>query len=187
MFYVTLTNSVTNAIFSAASSNAVLTVFPDTNPPVVAKVFNAGTTNVQIVYSKIVEAASAANPANYVFTNGLTVTGALLNSNSLTVVLTTAPMFYGSNYWIVINGVRDRAATPNTIAPNTRASFMASPYIPQDIGSPLAASSVMLSSNRVTVTAAGTDFGGASDQGNFQYALRTGDFDVAVRLAAGTG
>ena len=184
VFYVTLTNSVTNTIFSALSSNAVLTVLPDTNPPVVGQVFNAGTTNVQIVYSKIVEAASATNIANYVFTNGLPVTGALLNPDNMTVVLTTAPIVYSSNYWIVINGVRDRATTPNTIATNTTVTFQALPYAPQDIGNPLVASSVIISSNRVTVTAAGTDFGGTSDQGNFQYAMRTGDFDVAVRLAS---
>ena len=183
VFYIALTNSFTNAVFSAVSSNAVLTVFADTNPPVVTRIFNLGTTNVQIIYSKIVEAASATNIANYVFTNGLPVTGAALNPDNLTVVLTTAAMVNGSNYWMVINSVRDRAATPNTIATNTSVGFVASPYIPQDIGNPLVASSVIISSNGVTVTAAGTDFGGMSDQGNFQYALRTGDFDVVVRLA----
>ena len=40
--------------------------------------FNLGATNVQIVYSKLVAAASATNMANYVFTNGLPVTGASL-------------------------------------------------------------------------------------------------------------
>ena len=183
VFFVTLTNGVTNTIFTALSSNAVLTVLPDTNPPVVMRIFNLGATNVQIVYSKTVEAASATNMANYVFTNGLTVAGAALNPDALTVVLTTGPMVFGSNYSIIINGVRDRAATPHPIAPNTRASFGASPYLPQDIGNPLAYSSIIVSNNSVTITAAGTNFGGASDQGNFQYALRTGDFDVAVRLA----
>ena len=183
VFYVTLTNSITNTIFSVVEFQCGAHGVSRYESAGRVHVFNVGTTNVQVVYSKIVEAASATNAGNYVFTNGLPVANLLLNSNNLTVVLTTAPMVYGSNYWIVINGVRDRAAAPNTILPNTRVSFVASPYIPQDIGSPLAASSFVLSSNRVTVTAAGTDFGGASDQGNFQYALRTGDFDVSVRLA----
>src|ERR1019366_8424397 len=74
VFYVALTNSVTSTTYTAMSSNAVLTVFPDTNRPVATRVFNIGTTNVQIVYSKIVEAASATNVDNYVFTNGLPVT-----------------------------------------------------------------------------------------------------------------
>ena len=89
-----------------------------------------------MVYSKAVEAASATNLANYAFTNGLPVTGATLNPDNQTVVFTTAPLVYGSNYWLVINGVRDRAATPNTIATNTTVAFTALPYTPQDLGNP---------------------------------------------------
>ena len=46
----------------------------DTNPPTILNVVNLGLTDVQVTYSKKVEAASATNAANYVFTNGLTVT-----------------------------------------------------------------------------------------------------------------
>jgi hypothetical protein len=183
MFYVALTNSVTNVTYTASSSNAVLTVLPDTNPPVVVRVFNIGTTNVQIVYSKIVEAASATNAANYVFSNALPVTRATLNADNLTVVLTTAPLTYGSNYWVVINRVRDRATTPNTIATNTTVAFIALPYAPQDLGNPAVSSTITIAGNGFNVTAAGSDFGGSSDQGNFSYQIYSGDFDLAVRVA----
>ena len=183
VFSVALTNSVTNTLFGVVSSNAVLTVLPDTNPPVVTRVFNIGATNVQIVYSKLVAAASATNAANYVFTNGLPVTGAALNADNLTVVLTTAAMTYGSNYSVVINGVRDRAATPNTIATNTMVTFQALPYAPQDLGNPSVSSTVTAAGNGFNVTAAGTDFGGSSDQGNFSYQIYSGNFDLAVRVA----
>jgi hypothetical protein len=158
-------------------------VNPDTNAPVVVRVFNIGVTNVQLVYSKLVAAASATNAGNYVFTNGLPVTGATLNADNLTVVLTTAALTYGSNYAIVINGVRDRAAIPNTIATNTTVVFQALPYAPQDLGGAAVSSTVTAAGNGINVTAAGSDFGGSSDQGNFSYQLCTGNFDVSVRLA----
>ena len=159
------------------------TFVPDTNPPVVATVFNVGVTNVQIGYSKPVTAASAINPANYVFTNGLPVTGAVLNPDNMTVVLTTAAMTYGSNYSIVINGVLDRAVPPNTIAPNTQASFTAAPFAAQDIGSPAIASTDMFTTNGATINSAGSNIGGISDQCGFAYQLQTGNFDISVCLA----
>ena len=45
----------------------------------------------------------------------------------MSVILTTAPLVYGSNYTLVINGIRDQAIPPNTIAANTLVSFTASP------------------------------------------------------------
>ncbi|MEY4916256.1 MAG: hypothetical protein RL616_169 [Verrucomicrobiota bacterium] len=182
-FSVALTNSVTNATYFATSSNAVLTVLPDTNPPVITRAFNLGTTNVQITFSRSLEAASATNIANYVFSNSLPVTRAVLNADNQTVVLTTAPLTYGSNYWIVINSVRDRATAPNTIASNTTASFLALAFAPQDVGSPLVSSVVTTAGNGFNVTAVGIDFGGSADQGNFSNQSYIGNFDVAVRVA----
>jgi hypothetical protein len=165
------------------SSNAVLTVTPDIVPPTVVRAFNLGPTNLQIVYSKPVEPASSTAITNYVFTNGLPVTGASLDATFTNVTLTTAPMVFGSNYAIVINRVRDQAAAPNTIATNTLASFLAMPFAPQDIGNPPLPSSVTLSSNGVNVVSAGSDVGGFSDQFSFSYQIRAGDFDVSARLA----
>lgn len=174
---------VSNISGSVTSNPSLLTVLADTNPPTVLHVVNIGQTNVQITYSKLVEAASATNSANYVFTNGLPVTGATLNADNQTVVLTTAPLTYGSNYCVVINGVRDRASTPNTIAPNTTVTFSALPYTPQDLGNPSIPSIVTTVSNGLNITAAGTDFGGSADQGNFSYQILTGNFDIAARVA----
>ncbi len=144
---------------------------------------NNGTTNVQILYSKPVEAASATNIANYIFTNGLAITSASLSADNVTVVLTTDPLVYGSNYSIVINGVRDRMNLPNTIAPNTTVNFQALPYTLKDIGNPSLLSTAVAAGNGINVTAAGNDFGSTSDQGNFSYQIRSGNFDVSVRVA----
>ncbi|MEJ0090950.1 MAG: lamin tail domain-containing protein [Limisphaerales bacterium] len=144
---------------------------------------NNGPTNVQITYSKPVETASATSLANYVFTNGLPVTGASLSADNLTVTLTTAPLVYGSNYSIIINGVRDRMNLPNIIAANTTVNFPALAYTLKDIGNSSVISTAVVAGNGYNVTATGNDFGGSSDQGNFSYQLRSGNFDVSVRVA----
>jgi regulation of enolase protein 1 (concanavalin A-like superfamily) len=174
---------VSNTLGSITSAPSMLTVLRDTNPPVVVQAFNLGTNTVRVLYSKIVDAASATNTANYVFTNGLLVTGATLEADNQTVDLATGPLVYGGNYWIVINSVQDRASQPNTLATNTLVNFQALPYAPQDIGSPAVSSTVTMAGSGLDVTAVGGDFGGSADQGNFSYRVINGNFDVAVRVA----
>jgi beta-galactosidase len=118
---------LTNSDGAVTSAPVTLTVTRDTTPPTVLRAVNIGTTNVEVDFSKLLEAASATNVANYVLTNGTAISGASLATNSTTVLLTTAPLVYGSNYTLVINGVRDLAIPPNTIAANTQVSFTASP------------------------------------------------------------
>jgi hypothetical protein len=163
--------------------NFLMLVPTTPDPFVVEEAVNSGTTNVQVIYSKPVEAASATNAANYVFTNGLAVTGAVLNADNVTVVLTTAPLVYGSNYSIVINGVRDRVNLPDTIATNTTVNFQALPYTSKDLGNPPVLSTETVAGNGINVTAMGGDTGGTNDQGNFSYQIASGNFDVCVRVA----
>jgi len=116
---------LTNSYGAVTSAPVTLSVTLDTNPPMVLSGFNLGTTNVELDFSKTVEAASATNLANYVFTDGLAITTAFLTANNLSVLLTTAPLVYGSNYTLIVNGVRDQAIPPNTIAANTPVNFTA--------------------------------------------------------------
>ncbi len=174
---------VSDSLGVATSAPVALLVTLDTNPPGVLRGFNIGTTNVELDFSKTVQAASATNPANYVFTNGLAITGASLATNNSSVLLTTAPMAYGIYYNLVINNIRDLAIPPNTIASNTLVSFTASPFAPQDIGSPAIASTDTATANGVNISSAGNYIGGTSDQFNFDYQLQTGNFDVTVCLA----
>jgi hypothetical protein len=174
---------ITNSTGSITSAPITLTVLRDTVAPTVTEVFNVGPTNVEIVFSKPVAVTSATNVANYAFTNGVAITGAALGTNNFTVMLTNAPLVYGSNYAIVINNICDLASTPNTIATNTLVSFTASPFVSQDIGGPAIASTATCTSNGVNVSSAGNYIGGTSDQFNFEYQLQTGNFDVTVCLA----
>jgi hypothetical protein len=174
---------VSNNYGAATSAPVTLSVTLDTNPPVVLRAFNVGPTNVELDFSKTLEAASATNLANYVFTNSVAITAASLATNNSSVLLTTAPMIDGAGYSLVINGVRDRAVPPNTIASNTQVSFTASPFSPLDIGSPAIASTDVYTTSGVFVSSAGNNIGGVSDQFNFDYQLQTGNFDVTVCLA----
>lgn len=172
-----------NAAGSVTSAPALLTVNHDTNPPTVLEVFSSSVTNVQIDFSKALAPPTATNAGNYVFTGELPVTSAALEPGNETVLLTTGPLIYGSNYSIVINGVTDVASIPNVIATNTTVTFSALPYVPQDIGNPAVVSTVVAAGDGISVTAQGSDFGGSSDQGNFSWQVYSGNFDVCVRVA----
>ena len=174
---------LTNGYGAVTSAPVALTVTTDTTPPTVLRAVNIGTTNVEVDFSKLLEADSATIVANFVFTNGTAISGASLATNGTTVLLTTAPLVYGSNYTLIINGILDQAIPPNTIATNTLISFTVSIYTPQDIGNSPIPSSITVVSNGLTVTAAGSDIGGSADQFNFQYQVCTGDFDVIVCVA----
>jgi regulation of enolase protein 1 (concanavalin A-like superfamily) len=179
----TFTCVVSNSVGSVTSAPITLNVTRDTTPPVVTQVFNLGLTNVEIVFSKPVSLTTATNLVNYAFTNGLGITGATLAVNNSTVTLTNAPLVYGSNYTVVINNISDLANIPNVIAANTTVSFTASPFAPADIGSPTIPSTVTYTTNETTVSGAGADIGGTSDQFNFQYQPQTANFDVTVALS----
>lgn len=175
--------TVSNSAGTVTSTGMSLTVIADKTPPTVTRVLNIGTNSVVLVYSKPVELASATSIGNYAFTNGLPISAAALASDNETVTLTTGNLVYGSNYVLVINGVRDRASTPNTIAANTRLSFVALAYSSQDIGNPPIPTRIGVVGNGLNITASGSDIGGYADQFGLSYQLRTGDFDVAVRVA----
>lgn len=179
----TFTCTVTNSAGTVSSAPVTLAVLRDTVPPVVTGAYNVGASNVVLVFSKPLAATNATVAANYAFTNGLAITGASLAAGGLAVTLTNAPLVYGSNYTIVVNNLHDLASIPNVIATNTAVNFTASEYVPVDIGSPVIASTAVYTTNGLSVTGAGANIGGSSDQFNLEYQLQTGNFDVAVCVA----
>jgi len=118
---------LTNSYGAVTSAPVTLAVMLNTNPPVILSAYSLGATNVELNFSEMVDSASATNLANYAFTNGLAITSISVLSNNWSVLLTTAPMVYGSYYTLVINSVRDQNLPPNTIATNTWVSFTAFP------------------------------------------------------------
>ena len=137
---VTLTDSgstfrcvATNPYGSTNSTTALLTVTADTTPPTISSVGNLGDNDViTVVFSEPVEASSATTTGNYLINNGVGVLGAVAGVDNRTIVLTTTPMAANVTYTLTVNNVRDRATTPNTIAPNTTRTFSITPR-PLDI------------------------------------------------------
>ncbi len=116
------------------SSTAILTVQADTTPPTISSVGNLGdTTIVTVLYSEPVEAASGKNRLNYTLDNGAAVNAAAFGPDSRSIVLTTSPLSPGVVYTLTVNNVRDRASTPNSIAPGTQRTFSID-FTPLDIG-----------------------------------------------------
>ena len=65
--------------------------------------------------------------------NGVSVTGAAQQSDLVTVLLTTTPHVEGAAYTLTVNGVEDRAATPNPIDPDTQVAFVSTQSVTLEI------------------------------------------------------
>src|ERR1051325_5389757 len=173
----------TTAAGPVLSAEAVLTVLADTNAPALLGAINLSTTNVLVSFSEPVEEASATNLAHYALSGGITLSAAVLNDPQ-TVILTTSPLLLGNNYTVTVNDIRDRATAPNVIAANSQAAFTAIDFVPIDIGGPVPAGSTTSVPGGYDVAGGGGDIGGATDQFQFSYQLRSGNFDVQVRVGA---
>lgn len=111
------------------TSYRVLTLdVPNTNPPVLIGMAATAGNQVRVTYGKAVESASATNLSHYAITPGVTVLGAAFGSDSKTIVLTTSLLAPGVTYTGTVNGVNDLALPPNTITPNSQATFTLIPF-----------------------------------------------------------
>jgi regulation of enolase protein 1 (concanavalin A-like superfamily) len=110
------------------------------------------------------------------------VFSASVGFDNQTINLTTPALDSGSNFVLVLNGIRDRATTPNTIATNTLVSFFAGPYTPQGIGNPTPLGTIVGSGDGYDIGGGGKNIGGASDQFQFAWQAVSGNFDIAIRL-----
>jgi hypothetical protein len=126
---------------AAASGVAhqAVTVAPDHTPPGIASTFAMppSLTTVVVTFNEPVEPASAEQAGNYQLDRGGAVTAAKLAADKVTVSLTVTGLSGDATaYHLTVNGVRDRASTPNTAMGVTAAlgSFMhglAGEYFPQ--------------------------------------------------------
>jgi hypothetical protein len=116
--------SITNGFGSTNSATAMLTVNPDVTRPTLISATSLDDLSVLVVvFSEQVEAASATNAAYYVINNGVRVLAATFGTDTRTIILTTTPMVSQTTYTLTVNNVRDRAATPNMILPNSSLTF----------------------------------------------------------------
>ena len=125
--------AITNSYGWTNSATATLTVTADTTKPTILSAVNLGdNTRVTVLYSEPVEAATATNAANYSLNFGATVSAVRFAGDNRTVLLETSSLTAGQTYTLTVNNVRDRAATPNTILPNSTIQFSLS-FTPLDI------------------------------------------------------
>lgn len=172
---------LTNRLGSTMSAEAVLAVEPDTTPPTVTEVLNLGTTTLRVTFSEPVDPASGANRLNYQIGGGIVVTEAAVTTQPAVVLLTVSGFTYGTSYVLTLNGIKDQAAAPNAIPPNTALNFTANEYAPVDIGGATGGTAVSVPGG-LDVTSNGRSIAASFDQFHFGYQERTGDFDMQVRL-----
>src|SRR5439155_18687732 len=182
VFYVVATNTYNNAGYTVTSSNAVLHVSADTTPPTLVSAANNGLNQILITFSDPVTAASATDVSNYAITNNggsLPVLSATLAADQITVTLLTTGQVEGVLYTLTVKGIYDQCGN-SAIVPS-QATFLAVSYTPVAIGSPTPAGSSTAVTGGYNVSGGG-DIGGTSDQFQFTYQQRSGDFDLKVRL-----
>ena len=124
--------TATNSFGGVKSAVVTLTVNPDAIKPTLVSANAFGRLNgVTIVFSEPVDSVTALATNNYYITNkvGLTVFKVLaaqfpFGGDFKTVDLVTEPFtVVPDNYTVVVSGVKDRAATPNTILTNSSVDF----------------------------------------------------------------
>lgn len=102
-----------------------VTTAADSIPPVLlAARVDWEPTMVFVFFSEPLEEESAEDAGNYEIDRGVSVTGAALDEDETTVVLTTSPVTAGVFHTLTVNDVRDQATDPNTIEPNSRTTFV---------------------------------------------------------------
>lgn len=177
--------ALSNSFGTAVSTEAVLSVTPDTVPPRLVKAENRSARLIRVVFSEAVDPTTAQTPANYTLLDGGVIETATISADGSEVVLGMAPLVFGKTYTLTVSGVRDRAASPN-VMPAGSLVFTALEYIPNSIGSVPAGTVVRVGDGQFDVTGIGVDLGGTQDRFLLAAESRTGDFDLQVRVAGVT-
>ncbi|HZO55650.1 MAG TPA: hypothetical protein VFB63_23270, partial [Bryobacteraceae bacterium] len=184
-FRVVVSNVASNTPYSVTSSDATLAVSQDTVPPMLLSAANSGLNQVVVTFSEPVMTATANDIHNYSITNGsdsLPILSATLAPNQTNVTLMLSGQVEGVTYTLTVNGIIDQCTGGNVIPPNSQATFMAVAYTPADVGNPVPGGGTVPVPGGYNVTGGGRDIGGTSDQFQFSYQQRVGDFDLKVRI-----
>jgi hypothetical protein len=185
--WLVASNVVSNVNYNVTSSVAVLTVVADTNPPVLLGARSLGLAQLEVSFSKPMAAATATSVTNYTLTGtggAVAILSAAQDASQSNVVLSVGTMVDQNPYTVTVNNLIDQTSRGNVIASNSQASFLASLYQLSAIGNPLLPGSQTVVTNGLTITADGAAIAGTNDQLQFSYRLVSGNFDMAVRLAA---
>jgi hypothetical protein len=172
---------------SAKSVAAVVTTPADTAAPTISSVAWASGVQVNVLFSEPVEKATAEGAANYVVYSSdqyVRIFSATLQADNRTVALSVSELSESKTYTVSVSNVRDRAAAPNTIVPDSQRTFAFAGWPSQDVGGPLAAGSSSYSAGTYTIQADGTDIYGSSDQCHYAYTTLAGNGEIIARVVS---
>ncbi len=115
---------IVNAEGMTTSIGASLTVRRDTNAPQLVSVVNLGSdVSLTVVFSEMLDEATASEAGNYAIEPGVSVLEARLTEAGNTVSLRTTTLTPGVEYRLSVKNVQDRAAIPNAVALNSSLAF----------------------------------------------------------------
>ena len=118
------TLAVKDARGKTDAASIAVTVRPaDTTAPAMQGAGAGTPEKVTVRFDEPVEKASAEAVANYRIDHEVRVLSASLAADLRTVALAVSPLAEGVRYTLAADGVRDRARTPNVVAPGSRATF----------------------------------------------------------------
>lgn len=115
-------DDVGNKSSSATTGNFSTT--SDISPPTVTSVRTLSPTLVEIIFSENIDRANAEDINNYSIDKNINIYSATLVNNLDSVNLVTSTHTAGELYTLTINNIKDRALIPNTIALNTKSSYI---------------------------------------------------------------
>jgi len=123
--------TVSNLAYGVTSTNAILTVLSDTNPPVLVKAASYDGTIILVTFDENMDYATASDLGNYSVNGGAVPVGAaVLNPDNQSVTVYLSVLLTGS-FTLVVNNVQDVAGNP--IAPNSTVSGQFVPIEAQDL------------------------------------------------------
>ncbi len=186
VFKVTASNVISNVVYSAVSSNAVLRVTADTTPPELLTAVPLSLGQIKLLFSERITPASASALANYSLTSPsgpVAIAAATLDPAQTSVTLDVDPLTENIAYTLSVSGIRDQSLAGNLIPAGSQKTFSAITYTPLSIGSPTPPGGIVAVPGGYDLRGGGADIAGNRDQFHFGYQLRSGDFDVRARLA----
>lgn len=99
----------------------------DTTAPVVLAVTGSADGTVTILFSEVIDLPSAGDPGNFSLSTGsLTITGAELQRDGKTVVISVSGLEIDAMHMITVNGISDNAEPPNTLVSSSH-QFLVAP------------------------------------------------------------
>ncbi len=165
------------------TADAVITVVPDTFPPVAAvgAINHGGEIQVGVSFDKPVSLASVGNQANYTLQGG-TITGITVITNDTGAMLKTTGLTQGNTYTLTVKNISDTHTPANTLT-STNVTFKVPTTQWASIGKPtIPAAVVPVGDNGYDVISGGSGFWAAYDEVTFVYVPKTNDFDVVTQI-----